>query len=112
MLNEEKGVNDEVETPSTDTHVETDAGNAGATSPESADTPRGGGETPAGKTYTEEEVNRIMHERTKDYASMKRDLDSYRSFGTARELQEKLSKLQAPVAPNAAPAYQPDDDDK
>ena len=110
MLNEETGVNDKVETPSTETQTETTEGKETASSPSDSGTPTGGGETPAGKTYTEEEVNRIMHERTKDYASMKRDLESYRSLGSAREIQEKLKP--APATQSAAQSYQPDEDDK
>ena len=111
LIEDESGVKEELEpTPGSDTHDTKAEGET--TSPEDGAAPKGGDETPAGKTYTEEDVNRMMHERTKDYASMKRDLESYRAFGSAQEIQTKLTPKPAPAAPPAPAELAMDEDDK
>lgn len=108
---EESGVKDEsTAAPAEDTQ---DTKDSGSTSPEDKGAPAtDGGETAGGKTYTQEEVNRLMHERTRDYASMKRDLDSYRTLGSAQEIHARLTPRPAPAAPPAPATQEMDEDDK
>lgn len=73
-----------------------------------ADPSKGGGVTPAGKTYTEAEVNRMMHDRTKDFSATKKSLEAYAALGTPEEI---AAKLKGPTPPPAS-GPQLDDDDK
>lgn len=108
MLEEEKeqGVTEEgVETPSTQTDVETDGQ---PVAEEQA------GHEGAAKTYTEEELNSkisaIMHERTKQ---MSEELNMYRSFGTPQDLYKKITSTQTPAPKTQTePAVELSEEDK
>ena len=111
LIEENPGEKEELAlTPGADDQVSKDEGAAETPSPKSETPAKDGDETPAGKSYTQEEVNEIMHARTKDYASMKRDLDMYRAF--VSEQKERAQKAPAPIAPQAPAASELDEDDK
>lgn len=88
------------------------AADGGTPAPEPKVPPTEGGDTPQGKpekTYTQAEVNRIMHERTKDYAALKEQLESYSKLGSVEDLHKRLTPQ-----PQAQPAAggELDEDDK
>lgn len=82
--------------------------------PQSAPEPTGspstdGGVTPAGKMYTEAELNAIMHERTKGFSSVKKELESYKALGSVDELSKVAKKPASSEDPAPSPALDPDD---
>lgn len=77
---EKKGASEGVETPSTEPEV-----TPVTPEPEGGAQPEGG-ETPKEKTYTESELQNIIHERTKGYSEKLEDLDTYRQLGTLDDL--------------------------
>lgn len=112
LIEDESGVNDKTSdsTPESENQDLDTKGAEQTPSPKDEAPAKGADETGAGKTYTQEEVNRIMHERTKDYSSMKRDLETYRQFISEQESRAK--QVQAPAAPQAPSAPELDEDDK
>lgn len=111
LIEENTGEKDEVVLPpDTTNHGSETEGKEETTSPEAAAPAKGGDETPVGKTYTQEEVTNMMHERTKDYASMKRDLETYRAF--IAEQDEKAKRAPTPAAPPPPASPELDEDDK
>ncbi len=106
------GEKEEGASPASDTQVQQQEPAAQpAPAPAAAPTPDGG-VTPGGKTYTEAEVQSIMHARTKDYAEMRRQLDAYRQHGSVDEIATKLKPSQAQAASQEQAGQQLDDDEK
>ncbi len=112
LIEDESGVNDKTSdsTPESENQDLKEKGAEQTPSPEPEAPAKGADDTGAGKSYTQEEVNRIMHERTKDYSSMKRDLETYRQF--ISEQEAKAKNAPAPAAPQAPSAPELDEDDK
>ena len=112
LIEDESGVKDKTseETPSLENQDLEVKGKEETPSPEPEVPAKGADETGAGKSYTQEEVNRMMHERTKDYSSMKRDLETFRAFKSEQEAKAKLAPT--PAAPQAPSAPELDEDDK
>jgi len=104
-MEEAEGVKEQVETPST----ESQPGSEEQVSvPESKPEPTtDGGVTAGGKTYTEEEVNKILHMRTKEMSDMKKEYERYKSLGKYEDLSAKIKP--APKEEQAAPALSDDD---
>jgi hypothetical protein len=92
-----EGENLSVETPSTQTEVEAQGEGVSESSPKPS-----GGDTPVAKTYSEQEFQSLIHERTR---KMSEELQSYRY----RE-QEALSKKADTVKPiNTEPELTPEE---
>lgn len=110
-MKEEPGVKDESQGAAPAPESQDTKPEGGAPAPEGSGAPsQGGSEKPAGeRTYTQAEVNRIMHERTKDYAAMKARLDAYGSLGDVEDLKKRLTPAQPPKAEEPV---QLDEDDK
>lgn len=111
-MKDEPGVKDESQgaAPAPESQDLAPKDGAPASQPAAEVTPKGGDVTPAGeRTYTQAEVNRIMHERTKDYAAMKSRLEAYGSLGEVEDLKKRLTPAQPPKAEEPV---QLDEDDK
>jgi hypothetical protein len=108
---DKEGVKDAGGTPppaNPQTETKPDESSAGADKSASA----GGDVTPAGKTYTEEQLNAIMHERTKGFADMRKEYERYKELGSPDDLRSKLhpATQPAPQAKDTQPGL--DEDDK
>ena len=93
------GVTDSSATPAPEPQVQQPEPAAQPAPAPAAAPTQDGGVTSGGKVYTEAEVNSMMHARTKDYAEMRKQLDSYRQHGTLEELAAKLKPSPASGQP-------------
>ena len=111
MSDLEKGEKDiSAASPAVEPQVVQPAVESQPASPAAGNPSMDGGVTAGGKTYTEAELTEIMHERTKNFAAIKRQHDAYSALGSVDEIQSKL-KGGSPQ-PAVVPETPMDEDEK
>ena len=108
LIDDESGVNEtnSDETPSAENLESKVEGAEPTPAPETETPAKGADDTGAEKTYSQAEVNEIMHKRTKDYSAMQRDLETYRAYISEQKAKPAPAPAQAPTMPEL------DEDDK
>lgn len=95
MEQKEMGVNNSSVTPAEQTHPETTVDNSSSSTVASQE-PQSSGVTTAGsKTYTEEDLNRILHARTKEYSEkikkIEEELEKYKKSSSSTNKESQAS---------------------